>query len=226
MKITMEQLAEKMDVKIWQKGDIKRIYLNDVGYNTKKMTTKTFIYEKDGEFMVSCYIDCPTQAVQWIKSQEEETKNYVYGLIEKTIFEIENPGVDFEEHREAMEKKADLEKSQKMFLDGIESLRVSWANDYEASKNKEESRQKALEIFRNMTEEQKAAKAALEAERDSITGTPGSAKKRKELNMEINKFPGEPGPLFDWMAEALKFASPEEYVAFKESTRRQELKLA
>jgi hypothetical protein len=70
--ITIEQLAEKINGKLWTKGEMKRIYV-DAGYNTKKMTTKTYIYQReDGTFGVSCYIDCPSQAWQWIKSQQEE----------------------------------------------------------------------------------------------------------------------------------------------------------
>ena len=86
--ITLEQLAEKLNKSVWEKGDLKRIYLNDAGYNTKKMSTKTFIYEKDGEFVVSCRIDCPSQPYQWISSQEEEVKGSIYEDIEKAIEQL------------------------------------------------------------------------------------------------------------------------------------------
>ncbi len=70
--ITLEQLASKINGKLWTKGDIQRVYV-DYGYNTKKMTTKTYIYQnQDGTFGVSCYIDCPSQNFNWIKSQQEE----------------------------------------------------------------------------------------------------------------------------------------------------------
>ena len=82
--ITIEVLAERLGGKMWVKDDLKRIYL-DEGHNTKKMSTKTFVFEKDGEFIVSCRIDCPSQAYQWIKSQEEEVKESVYGQIEKAL---------------------------------------------------------------------------------------------------------------------------------------------
>ena len=81
--ITFEQLAEKLNGKIWTKGDLKRIYL-DRGYNTKKMSTKTYVEEVDGEFVVKCFIDCPSQAWNWIKSQQEE----VIESVEKNIEEI------------------------------------------------------------------------------------------------------------------------------------------
>jgi hypothetical protein len=85
--VTIEQLAEKFGTTVWTKGELKRIYLNDEGYNTKKMSTKTFIYEKDGEFKVSCKIECPSQPYQWISSQEDEVKESVYNRIEWFISE-------------------------------------------------------------------------------------------------------------------------------------------
>lgn len=70
--ISIEKLAEKINGKLWVKGDLKRIYLNE-GYNTKKMSTKTYVFQKDnGEFGVSCNIECPSQAYEWIKSQENK----------------------------------------------------------------------------------------------------------------------------------------------------------
>ena len=85
-KITIEDLAVKLNGNMWTKGDLKRIYL-DRGYNTKKMSTKTYVFEKDGEFIVVCNIDCPSQAYQWIESQEQEVKDSVYSQIEEIIEE-------------------------------------------------------------------------------------------------------------------------------------------
>ena len=34
-------------------------------------TTKTFIFEKDGEFIVSCRIECPSQPYQWIDRENQ-----------------------------------------------------------------------------------------------------------------------------------------------------------
>lgn len=84
--VTIEQLAEKLNKTVWVKGDLKRIYLNDAGYNTKKMSTKTFIFQtEDGEFKVSCRIECPSQSYQWIDSQEEEVKKGIYEDIEQAL---------------------------------------------------------------------------------------------------------------------------------------------
>lgn len=82
--LSIEQLAEKLQGNLWVKGDLKRIYL-DRGYNTKKMTTKTYVYERDGQFMVSCNIDCPSQVWQWIKSQQQEVIDDVMNDIEEAI---------------------------------------------------------------------------------------------------------------------------------------------
>ena len=84
--ITIEQLAERLNEKVWSKGDLKRIYLNDEGYNTKKMSTKTFIWQdEEGEFKVSCRIDCPSQPDAWIESQEQEVKDRVYENINSIV---------------------------------------------------------------------------------------------------------------------------------------------
>lgn len=83
--LSIEQLAEKLGGKLWNKEDKKRIYL-DRGYNTKKMSTKTYVYQReDGSFGVSCYIDCPSQPYQWIKSQQEEVIKGVEESIEDAM---------------------------------------------------------------------------------------------------------------------------------------------
>jgi len=83
-KVTIERLSELLNGNLWVKGDLKRIYL-DRGYNTKKMSTNTFVFEKDGKFIVSCKIECPNQNYNWINSQEEETREDVYSQIEEVI---------------------------------------------------------------------------------------------------------------------------------------------
>lgn len=83
--LTIEHLSEQLNGNLWIKGDLKRIYL-DKGHNTKKMSTKTYVYQKEnGDFAVSCYIDCPSQAYNWIKSQQEEVVNSVEKQIEDII---------------------------------------------------------------------------------------------------------------------------------------------
>lgn len=83
--VSLEQLAEKMNESVWTKGDLKRIYLNDAGHNTKKMSTKAYIYQEKDEFKVSVYIDCPSQNYNWIKSQQEEVKERILNEIDDVL---------------------------------------------------------------------------------------------------------------------------------------------
>lgn len=82
--ISIEELAVKLNGKMWVKEDLKRIYL-DRGHNTKKMSTKTYVFEKDGEFKVVCNIDCPSQNYNWIDSQEEQVKESVYEQVDEIL---------------------------------------------------------------------------------------------------------------------------------------------
>lgn len=92
--ITIEQLTEKLNGSLWVKGDLKRIYLNEAGYNTKKMYTKTFVFQdENGDFKVSCKVDCPSQPWQWCKSQEDEVKEGVYEQISEIVEDL-NPQAD------------------------------------------------------------------------------------------------------------------------------------
>lgn len=94
--VTIEQLAERFNQTVWVKGDLKRIYLNDEGYNTKKMSTKTFVWQdENGNFIVSCKVECPSQPWQWCKSQEQEVKDTVLSKIDNAIAQINAVLVDF-----------------------------------------------------------------------------------------------------------------------------------
>jgi len=84
--IIIEQLAEQLGSTVWSKGDLKRIYLNSAGWNTKKMSTKTFIFqEENGNFKVSCRIECPSKGDSWISSQEQQVKESIYEKINSII---------------------------------------------------------------------------------------------------------------------------------------------
>lgn len=96
--ISIETLAEKINGKLWIKGDMKRIYL-DEGYNTKKMSTKTYIFQRQYQtYGVSCSIDCPSQHDNWIQKEEESiiesVANRIDEIIEEFGFEIENPQIE------------------------------------------------------------------------------------------------------------------------------------
>ena len=71
-KLSIYELAERLGYKVWEKGNLKRIYVN-AGYNTRKMSTNTFIWQdENGDFKVSCHIECPSQPWNWIISQKEK----------------------------------------------------------------------------------------------------------------------------------------------------------
>lgn len=111
--LTIEQLAEKLGGKLWIKGDLKRIYL-DRGYNTKKMSTKTYVYQReDGTFGVKCSIDCPSQAFQWIESQENEVVESVKLSIERATWLFNNPDGDYDQHCEEVAEMIEKEAEQK-----------------------------------------------------------------------------------------------------------------
>jgi hypothetical protein len=92
--LSIEKLAELINGKLWVKGDLKRIYIEE-GYNTKKMTTKTYVYEKDARFIVVCKIDCPSQDINWIVSQQDKIVNdcndFIARMIEEHGVEIADP---------------------------------------------------------------------------------------------------------------------------------------
>ena len=84
--MNLEMLAEKLNGKIWEKGNLKRLYLNNVGYNTKKMKTTAYVYVNEaGSFDVSVYIDCPSQHPSWIKSEREGLENVIYNKIDRVL---------------------------------------------------------------------------------------------------------------------------------------------
>lgn len=88
--ISLEALASLLNSKVWKKGEISRIYI-DRGYNTKKMSTKTYVYMVGGEIKVSCFVDCYNQPVQWCRSQAAEVIDGVESEIANLIKKSENP---------------------------------------------------------------------------------------------------------------------------------------
>jgi len=105
--ISIEQLAEKLNGNLWTKGNIKRIYL-ECGYNTKKMSTKTYIFQRQNKtFGISCIIDCPSQAENWIESQQ----NQIITSLEERIAEItEEFGEEIENPEIAIQAALDAEE--------------------------------------------------------------------------------------------------------------------
>ena len=83
--ISIEELATRLGAKVWAKGDMKRIYMNNVGYNTNKMKTTAYIYQVENEFKVSCFIDCPTQHSNWIAKERQSVIEYLLNKIEQAL---------------------------------------------------------------------------------------------------------------------------------------------
>lgn len=100
--MTIEQLAEKLNGKLWVKGDLKRIYL-ERGYNTKKMSTKTWVEQQGDSFVVKCFVECPSQPWQWCKSQQEEVVESVENQIENLIKQQNLELVSFEINKETFD---------------------------------------------------------------------------------------------------------------------------
>lgn len=101
--LTLEQIQEKIGGKIWEKGELKRLYL-DRGYNTKKMSTKTYVEDTENGYVVKCFIECPSQDWNWIKSQQAK----VIENVESEIEEAFNPSI--EEEFETIEDVSILDK--------------------------------------------------------------------------------------------------------------------
>lgn len=92
--LTLQELHTHLGGKLWQKENIERIYLLR-GYNTKKMSTKTFVYKADdGEFHVSCRIDCLSQHDNWVSKEQDAIIESVTEQINAIIDEF---GVEKEE---------------------------------------------------------------------------------------------------------------------------------
>lgn len=101
---TLTELNEKLNGRIWSKNGIERIYL-DEGYNTKKMKTTTYVQVINDSFVVKCFIECPSQDYNWIKSQQER----VIESVEEKIEEILNPTEEVEEETDTVFVKTIIE---------------------------------------------------------------------------------------------------------------------
>jgi hypothetical protein len=71
--ITLEQLAKAMGKKVVK----DRIYMWDLGYNTKKTKCHAYVYVMGDEFRAAAYIECPTQPPQWIAHEEAKVRERV-----------------------------------------------------------------------------------------------------------------------------------------------------
>jgi len=87
--LTIENIAELIGEKVWAKGDLKRIYVKSVGYNTNKMKTTAYIYKKDNEVCFSAHVDCYNQGAVWCGQRAEEAKGEMIAMVEAILPENE-----------------------------------------------------------------------------------------------------------------------------------------
>lgn len=65
-------IGKTLNVKVWEKNGIARLYCINVGDNTKKMRTNAYI--DLNSFRVVVTIECNQQPSQWIASQESKVE--------------------------------------------------------------------------------------------------------------------------------------------------------
>jgi hypothetical protein len=136
--LIIEQLAEQLNGKLWVKGDIKRIYL-DEGYNTKKMSTKTYVFQRqDGTYGVSCVIDCPSQHDNWIEREQNSIIESVTERIKEIEFETENPDQSYDDYKEDILVKKEEEQNKKAYDFASKKDRLLTAKYLRQSKRTEE----------------------------------------------------------------------------------------
>lgn len=104
--ITLQELAVKLNGKFWSKEGKERVYLEE-GFNTKKVSTSTYVEIVNGNFVVKCFVKCDSQSYQWCKSQAD----IVIENVTETIREILNPAIEIiEESAEEILKEEIFQK--------------------------------------------------------------------------------------------------------------------
>ena len=86
--LTAQELAQIVDGKVWNGNGQERIYFNQFGYNTKKMTTKAYCYIVDGEIKVSVFVDCPSQPMSWCLKESNRVKETIIDHISGCLEEV------------------------------------------------------------------------------------------------------------------------------------------
>ena len=84
-RLTLEKLCEMLPgCSIWEKNGMRRAYIRR-GHQTGKMSTKAWIEESGDEFVIACFVECPSQTLAWIKSQEERVIDSVIRDIQEDV---------------------------------------------------------------------------------------------------------------------------------------------
>ena len=190
--ISFEQLAEKLNGKLWVKGDLKRIYL-DEGFNTKKMSTKTYVYERqDGSWGVSCRIECPSQNDNWITSQEDKVIESVETRIDHIVKQLNVELVEYKiiEDKAEVLVKANTDAEPVWFT---ESDFNDEFGDYPADVFGGKLEEELEAIYekkreeRRIVNEKKEAEKALEAKEKTVRNTDINLSEGKSADFEIGK---------------------------------------
>lgn len=71
----LNNCTDSSNFKAWEKGGKKRIYINNLGHNTKKMSTKVWL-ELTDKVTAVCVMECPSQPLSWITSHKKEVLEY------------------------------------------------------------------------------------------------------------------------------------------------------
>ena len=67
---SLQEIAELVDSKVWAKNGYERVYLDNMGYSTKKATARVYIYSPEpGEVLVGATVECASQPQAWCDGQ-------------------------------------------------------------------------------------------------------------------------------------------------------------
>jgi len=89
---TLAEIATILNKKVWTAPNgQERIYFNEVGYNTRKMATKAYIYIVDGEVKESIFVTCANQPTSWCVGQAKQLGGKMISKVERALEVAENP---------------------------------------------------------------------------------------------------------------------------------------
>lgn len=86
--LTIAEIANITDGKLWTKGTTERCYYNQFGHTTKKMKTTAYSYIVDGEIKVSVFVECNSQPMSWCIKEADRVKETIIEHIEGCLEEI------------------------------------------------------------------------------------------------------------------------------------------
>lgn len=129
MTISLQELATKLNGKFWSKEGKERVYL-DRGYNTKKMSTSTYVEQSEnGLFVVKCFVKCDSQDYNWCESQAnqviESVENQIKEALATEYFYVVN-----EETNQAIDDCQTAKPLADLYIGGGLYLREGFAKNF------------------------------------------------------------------------------------------------